>query len=634
MAEQYADWGPTGPTGPNGEQEPSIGEDTEQVNGVTQKYLALCVPQFSNSMTSYLCLGATQTWFNDNEGKDPSQYGATLANYVAGFCDDDRSLASTGSPTRGTVENESTTQAPAQSVDDTGSGTPGNTVTPPPGTSRPPYRHLMERESALLQTKGGWRDHSDGNRVTTTFGDKIEVIRGNYKLLVLGRQDDPSKQVAGWDVSGGLVTTNPKDLVYPPAQPSPDGPPQAQYGGQQALSTEYLWERNSDGTFGWTVISKTGSPAPTSNSGNGCVVNFTWVDEMFTYWGSGSPTSDSPPAGGAPRGEDPGVRTNQRPLKTSISREFAEAITLETRAMPAFGSTATPTLTTITGSDGAMATTVLAGMAADTFASPLSGAPTTTGTMSSVTACAGAMNTIVTSGPASPALTVATTAGAMNVATTCSGVMTSLVTAGSVPTAMILQPGTSGGDLNATTGASGAMNTLIVAGTPSLGTTLASTAATQPGAMTSTTASAGTMNVNIHTDADMNNVTSSNGHLHNLMSSNEEIYNQTTATSLITEYMVAGAIHTSVDQAVMQFNLALSGLILEMKTGVHADVHNLHLDLHTGSHLDFHFGPHVVLDMFDNAEVRVGTHAAVHAAPAAHVHAEPVTHTGVVFSFL
>jgi len=43
-------------------------------------------------------------------------------------------------------------------------------------------------ESKLLHTKGGWRDHTDGNRITTTDGDKVEVIGGNYKLLVLGRE--------------------------------------------------------------------------------------------------------------------------------------------------------------------------------------------------------------------------------------------------------------------------------------------------------------------------------------------------------------------------------------------------------------------------------------------------------------
>lgn len=47
------------------------------------------------------------------------------------------------------------------------------------------------KHSKHLHTRGGWRDHSDGNRITTTYGDKIEVIRGNYKLMVLGRQGGP-----------------------------------------------------------------------------------------------------------------------------------------------------------------------------------------------------------------------------------------------------------------------------------------------------------------------------------------------------------------------------------------------------------------------------------------------------------
>jgi hypothetical protein len=66
-------------------------------------------------------------------------------------------------------------------------------------------------ESAKLFTKGGWRDHTDGNRVTTTAGDKIEIIGGNYKMVVLGRRRNAqgecdAENAAGWDVSGGHVT--------------------------------------------------------------------------------------------------------------------------------------------------------------------------------------------------------------------------------------------------------------------------------------------------------------------------------------------------------------------------------------------------------------------------------------------
>ncbi|MEZ4294703.1 MAG: hypothetical protein R3B70_06980 [Polyangiaceae bacterium] len=59
-------------------------------------------------------------------------------------------------------------------------------------------------ESYRLLSKGGWWDHSDGNRISTTVGDKVEVIQGNYKLVVLGRRastDGTDRKVT--DISGG-----------------------------------------------------------------------------------------------------------------------------------------------------------------------------------------------------------------------------------------------------------------------------------------------------------------------------------------------------------------------------------------------------------------------------------------------
>jgi len=44
-----------------------------------------------------------------------------------------------------------------------------------------------QAESANLYSKGGWRDHTDGNRITTTAGDKVEVIGGNHVMMILGR---------------------------------------------------------------------------------------------------------------------------------------------------------------------------------------------------------------------------------------------------------------------------------------------------------------------------------------------------------------------------------------------------------------------------------------------------------------
>ncbi len=60
-------------------------------------------------------------------------------------------------------------------------------------------------ESYRLLSKGGWWDHSDGNRISTTAGDKVEVVQGNYKMLVLGRRapsDTSDKKVV--DISGGF----------------------------------------------------------------------------------------------------------------------------------------------------------------------------------------------------------------------------------------------------------------------------------------------------------------------------------------------------------------------------------------------------------------------------------------------
>jgi len=59
-------------------------------------------------------------------------------------------------------------------------------------------------QSAALLSRGGWWDHSDGNRISTTYGDKVEVLRGNFKMVVMHRQDDPESS-GGWDVSGGHI---------------------------------------------------------------------------------------------------------------------------------------------------------------------------------------------------------------------------------------------------------------------------------------------------------------------------------------------------------------------------------------------------------------------------------------------
>jgi hypothetical protein len=74
----------------------------------------------------------------------------------------------------------------------------------PPGDGHDMTKAARQDESTKLFSRGGWRDHSDGNRISTTYGDKVEVVRGNYKMVVLGRQDDPG-QAMGWDVAGSHI---------------------------------------------------------------------------------------------------------------------------------------------------------------------------------------------------------------------------------------------------------------------------------------------------------------------------------------------------------------------------------------------------------------------------------------------
>lgn len=61
--------------------------------------------------------------------------------------------------------------------------------------------------NAELRTRGGWRQHTDGNFLSTTRGDRVDVYYGNYKMVVLGRMDitgsSPDWGETYWESSGG-----------------------------------------------------------------------------------------------------------------------------------------------------------------------------------------------------------------------------------------------------------------------------------------------------------------------------------------------------------------------------------------------------------------------------------------------
>jgi len=171
---------------------PSHGTDTFYFNGTT-----------SVTMTSFLRIGAVPS-------DDPTtEYGWDLAKLVVAFMDDTRtrdvdtdtaSASITGllADTTSSQSIDSDIQSRMSAFYGSGNATADQT------------KRIFE--SKKLHYRGGWRDHSDGNRITTTQGDKVEIIRGNYKMVVLGRQptitdpvDSLTNSVTTWDASGGHI---------------------------------------------------------------------------------------------------------------------------------------------------------------------------------------------------------------------------------------------------------------------------------------------------------------------------------------------------------------------------------------------------------------------------------------------
>jgi len=59
-----------------------------------------------------------------------------------------------------------------------------------------------------LLSRGGWRDHTDGNRISTTRGDRVDFVYGNYKRYIFGRLTDTALSndafsISNWESSGG-----------------------------------------------------------------------------------------------------------------------------------------------------------------------------------------------------------------------------------------------------------------------------------------------------------------------------------------------------------------------------------------------------------------------------------------------
>lgn len=227
-----------------------------QSQGAYGKYFLINVPDFNGGlgpygpMHSYLRLGAIESPMYVASPSAPKPTGEDLAAQVTSFIDDDR----------------------------TREGCPGYI---------PPAER--QAETAVLHTKGGWRDHTDGNRVTTTRGDKVEVIRGNYRMVVMCRKDG-ELDVGGWDISGGHVGES--GITY-------DGSNVIEYTTQEYGGTWSVVEHTRKGHVhsayhgkvfnyycGEIVEDITGSEAPTALQPNPVVSQTTYALSITSNTGS------------------------------------------------------------------------------------------------------------------------------------------------------------------------------------------------------------------------------------------------------------------------------------------------------------------------------------------------------------
>lgn len=122
-------------------------------------------------------LGSGSGWssgFEDGAGVSGPYGYAGDPNYLLGFADDTRYHGASGS------------ESPAKTLVN--------------GVAVANDHRNRQAETLRLLTKGGWWDHSGGNRISTTAGDKIEVIQGNYKMVVLGRQSAPTTPTTVVDI--------------------------------------------------------------------------------------------------------------------------------------------------------------------------------------------------------------------------------------------------------------------------------------------------------------------------------------------------------------------------------------------------------------------------------------------------
>lgn len=357
------------------------------------KYLLISVPEFAEDpitpgklMTSYLRLGAASTTWRD----DP---GGKLAE----------NINVSGPP--GSFRNQAGGEQTGIQVDiagDVGEARP-IFIDDTRGRDGCPQPHGLEvaerlKQSQALHTRGGWRDHSDGNRITTTYGDKIEVIRGNYKMVILGRQDDPTS-CSGWDTSGQHI----QDF----GQTMPGA----------SVRVEWMQDRY---TGAWHLENTTEGVVQSSNFA-GDFYEYWWGDHHETTIGSEEPVWKLPAPDGRPR-------ANPHIIEKTWAQKM-ESYTGSTawRVPEIKEETWAEIITSLTDATSTTETTTVSGAITEA---------TTAGSITETTSVDGEIKSDTKAGTIaenteSGAITSTTEAGAI-VETTTAGTMTSVTVAGAI----------------------------------------------------------------------------------------------------------------------------------------------------------------------------------------------------------
>lgn len=86
--------------------------------------------------------------------------------------------------------------------------------------------------------RGGWRDHTDGNRIVTVRGDRVDVVVGNFKRVVFGRVSGGYVGATTYEAAGGHVME----------RTSADA--------LQVYAVEHVMESAIDGVERWKVVER------------------------------------------------------------------------------------------------------------------------------------------------------------------------------------------------------------------------------------------------------------------------------------------------------------------------------------------------------------------------------------------